>query len=78
LIAELTRSNSLVNQIAQSRMKVNELLNEFPLLPPNVAHSNEQHEEIVMAILTGQPEKASAAMLAHLEGSASLIRGFLA
>ena len=78
LIAELTRSNSLVNQIAQSRMKVNELLNEFPLLAPNVAHSNEQHEEIVMAILTGQPEKASAAMLAHLEGSASLIRGFLA
>ena len=77
MIGELTGSNTLVNQIAQSRMKVNELLNEFPLLQPNIVHSTEQHEEIVMAILTGQAEKAEAAMRAHLEGSASLIRGFL-
>jgi DNA-binding FadR family transcriptional regulator len=59
-------------------MKVNELLNEIPLLHPNIVHSNQQHEEIVMAILTGQTEKAAAAMRAHLEGSASLLRGFLA
>jgi DNA-binding FadR family transcriptional regulator len=59
-------------------MRVNELLDEIPLLQPNVLHSNQQHEEIVMAILTGQAEKASAAMRAHLEGSASLLRGFLA
>jgi len=78
LIGELTGSNALVNQIAQSRMKINELLNEFPLLQPNIAHSSAQHEEIVMAILTGQSDKAQAAMRAHLEGSASLIRGFLA
>jgi len=77
MIAELSGSNSLVNQIAQSRMKVNELLNEFPLLQPNITHSSDQHEEIVMAILTGQGDKALAAMRAHLEGSASLIRGFL-
>jgi len=77
LIAELTGSNALVNQVAQSRMKVNELLNEFPLLQPNIAHSSAQHEEIVMAILTGQADKAQAAMRAHLDGSASLIRGFL-
>lgn len=78
LIGELSGSNTLVNQIAQSRMKVNELLNEIPLLHPNIVHSNQQHEEIVMAILTGQSEKAAAAMRAHLEGSASLLRGFLA
>jgi DNA-binding GntR family transcriptional regulator len=78
LISELTGSNSLVNQVAQSRMRVNELLDEIPLLQPNIIHSNQQHEEIVMAILTGQADKASAAMRAHLEGSASLLRGFLA
>jgi DNA-binding FadR family transcriptional regulator len=78
LIGELAGSNALVHQIAQSRMKVNELLNEIPLLQPNIVHSNQQHEEIVMAILTGQNEKAAAAMRAHLEGSASLLRGFLA
>jgi DNA-binding FadR family transcriptional regulator len=59
-------------------MKVNGLLNEFPLLSPNVAHSNEQHEAIVRAILDGDRDLASAEMLAHLEGSASLIKGFLA
>jgi len=78
MIGELTGSNELVNQIAQSRMRANELLNEIPLLQPNIAHSNEQHEQIVMAILTGQPEAASQAMRDHLEGSASLLRGFLA
>lgn len=78
MIAELSGSNSLVNQVAQSRVKVNELLDEIPLLPPNIAHSNEQHESIVMAILTGRPEDAEAAMRAHLEGSAALLRGFLA
>jgi len=78
LIAQLTGSATLVNQIAESRMKVNGLLNEFPFLTPNVAHSNEQHEAIVMAILSGDSERASAEMLAHLEGSASLIKGFLA
>jgi DNA-binding FadR family transcriptional regulator len=78
LIAQLTGSATLVNQIAESRMKVNGLLNEFPLLTPNVTHSNEQHEAIVMAILNGDSERASAEMLAHLEGSASLIKGFLA
>jgi DNA-binding FadR family transcriptional regulator len=78
LIGELSGSNTLVHQIAKSRMKVNELLNEIPLLQPNIVHSNQQHEEIVMAILTGQSEKAANAMRAHLEGSASLLRGFLA
>lgn len=78
LIAQLTGSATLVNQIAESRMKVNGLLNEFPLLTPNVTHSNEQHEAIVKAILSGDSEAASAEMLAHLEGSASLIKGFLA
>ena len=58
-------------------MKVNELLDEIPLLPPNIAHSNAQHEAIVMAILTGRAEDAEAAMRDHLSGSAALLRGFL-
>jgi DNA-binding FadR family transcriptional regulator len=77
MIAEMTGSNSLVNQVAQSRVRVNELLDEIPLLPPNIVHSNEQHETIIMAILTGRPDDAAAAMRVHLEGSAALLRGFL-
>ncbi len=77
LIAELTGSNALVNHVAQTRVKVNELLDEIPLLSPNIAHSNAQHEAIVMAILTGRAEDAEAAMRDHLSGSAALLRGFL-
>jgi DNA-binding FadR family transcriptional regulator len=58
-------------------VRVNELLDEIPLLPPNIAHSNAQHESIIMAILTGSPDDAASAMRAHLEGSAALLRGFL-
>ena len=78
LIAELTGSSSLLAQVAQSRMRVNELLDGIPLLTPNIIHSNEQHEQIVLAILTGDAEGASAAMRDHVSGSASLLRGFLA
>lgn len=77
LIAELTGSNALINHIAQTRVRVNELLDEIPLLPPNIVHSNSQHEAIVMAILTGRAEDAETAMRDHLSGSASLLRGFL-
>ena len=77
LIAELTGSPSLLSQVATSRMRLNELLDGIPLLPPNISHSNEQHEAIVLAILTGDSEKASAAMADHVSGSAALLRGFL-
>lgn len=77
LIAELTGSPSLLSQVATSRMRVNELLDGIPLLAPNISHSNEQHEAIVLAILTGDAEKASAAMADHVSGSAALLRGFL-
>jgi DNA-binding FadR family transcriptional regulator len=77
LIAELTGSPSLLSQVATSRMRLNELLDGIPLLPPNISHSNEQHEAIVLAILTGDANKATAAMADHVSGSAALLRGFL-
>jgi len=46
-------------------------------LQRNIAHSDEQHEAVVVAILAGDPERATAAMLAHLAGSAALLHGFL-
>lgn len=77
LIAELTGSPSLLTQVAASRMRVNELLDEIPLLQPNISHSDEQHEAIVLAILTGDADKAAEAMSDHVSGSAALLRGFL-
>ena len=76
-IAEAAGSPSLVPLVAENRMRVNSLLDRIPLLQRNIAHSDEQHEAIVVAILAGDPEGAAAAMLAHLAGSAALLHGFL-
>jgi DNA-binding FadR family transcriptional regulator len=77
LIAEVTGSGKLVTEVAYSRMRVNELLDQIPLLPPNISHSNKQHEEIISAILRGDTNTAREAMRDHLHGSAALLRGFL-
>jgi len=77
-IGELAGTPSLVPLLADNRTRVNELLDSIPSLGRNIAHSNEQHEAIVVAILTGDAERAAAAMREHLEGSAALLRGFLA
>jgi DNA-binding FadR family transcriptional regulator len=77
-IAEASGTPSLVSLVADARSRLNNLLDRIPLLPPNIAHSNAQHEAIVVAILRGDEEKAAVAMQEHLDGSAALLRGFLA
>ncbi len=76
-IAELAGLGSLVPLVADNRTTVNALLDRIPLLDPNIGHSNQQHEAVVIAILTGDADRAAAAMREHLDGSAALIRGFL-
>ncbi|MBC9927083.1 MULTISPECIES: FadR/GntR family transcriptional regulator [unclassified Leucobacter] len=78
LIAELSGSPSLVPIVANARTRVNALLDEIPMLRPNLTHSDAQHAAIVTAILSGQPDAAAAAMLEHIEGSTALLRGFFA
>jgi DNA-binding FadR family transcriptional regulator len=77
-IAEAAGSPSLVLLVAENRMRLNALLDRIPLLGRNIAHSDDQHDAIVDAILAGDPDVAAAAMLAHVAGSAALLRGFLA
>lgn len=77
-IAEVTGIPSLVSLLADNRTDVNELLDHIPLIARNIEHSNEQHEAIVVAILTGDQQRAADEMLEHLAGSAALLRGFLA
>jgi DNA-binding FadR family transcriptional regulator len=78
MIGELAGSASLTPLIADVRMRVNELLDSIPSLGPNITHSNTQHEQIAIAILTGRPDAAALAMSEHLAGTALLLRGFLA
>jgi DNA-binding FadR family transcriptional regulator len=76
-IGEVVGTPSLVSLLADNRTRVNRLLDNIPLLARNIAHSNEQHEAIIVAILTGNPDRAAEAMVEHLEGSGALLRGFL-
>lgn len=76
-LAELAGSPSLLPLVADARTRVNVLLDDIPLLPRNIAHSDEQHETIVIAVLAGDADRAAAAMDEHLAGSAALLRGFL-
>ncbi|MFZ5850113.1 MAG: FadR/GntR family transcriptional regulator [Actinomycetota bacterium] len=76
-IAELAGSPSLTAAMAEVRMRLNDLLDAIPLLPRNIVHSNEQHEQVVRAILAGRGEQARAAMAEHVDGTAALLRGFL-
>ncbi|MFC4057510.1 FadR/GntR family transcriptional regulator [Planomonospora corallina] len=77
-IAELTGSASLAAACAEARLRVTDLLNAIPVLQRNIEHAAAQHEAIVEAVLAGDPEAARRAVTEHLEGTAALLRGFLA
>jgi DNA-binding FadR family transcriptional regulator len=77
-IAELTGSSLLSAACADARMRLNDLLNAIPVLQRNIDHTAGQHTAIVAAILAGEPDRARRAVAEHLDGTAALLRGFLA
>ncbi|MFN2452468.1 MAG: FadR/GntR family transcriptional regulator [Candidatus Dormibacteria bacterium] len=76
-IAELSGSPSLASAIGEVRLRINDLLDAMPLLPPNLEHSTRQHVQIVDAVLAGDPTAARTAMEEHLAATGALLRGFL-
>jgi DNA-binding FadR family transcriptional regulator len=77
-IAELTGSSLLTAACGDARMRLNDLLNAIPVLQRNIDHTARQHTAIVNAILAGDAGRARQATAEHLEGTAALLRGFLA
>jgi DNA-binding FadR family transcriptional regulator len=77
-IAELTGSGLLTAACTDARMRLNDLLNAIPVLQHNIVHTAQQHTAIAEAILAGDPERARWAVAEHLDGTAALLRGFLA
>lgn len=76
-IAEAAGVPSVIGLVAENRLIINGLLDQIPLLERNIAHSDEQHQAIVEAILAGNSDVAAAAMADHIAGSATLLHGFL-
>ncbi|GAB3267416.1 FadR/GntR family transcriptional regulator [Arthrobacter pigmenti] len=77
-IAELSPSPRLAASVAEIRAATSDLLDRIPFLERNVEHSDSQHQAIVDAILGGNPTRARDLMVEHLDGTAALLRGFLA
>jgi DNA-binding FadR family transcriptional regulator len=77
-IAELTGSSLLTAACTDARMRLNDLLNAIPVLQHNIDHTADQHTAIAAAILAGDPDRARGAVAEHLDGTAALLRGFLA
>jgi DNA-binding FadR family transcriptional regulator len=77
-IAELTGSSMLAAATAEARIRLNDFLNAIPILRHNIDHTSSQHTAIAEAILAGDAETARRAVAEHLEGTAALLRGFLA
>ncbi|WP_442911044.1 FadR/GntR family transcriptional regulator [Kitasatospora sp. NBC_01266] len=76
-IAELAGSPSLAAGVAESRMRLNDLLNAIPVLDRNIAHASDQHRAMVRAILAGDVAGARRSTEEHLAATAALLRGFL-
>jgi GntR family transcriptional repressor for pyruvate dehydrogenase complex len=76
-IAAAGGSASVTAAVADAQLRLDSLLRSIPVIAANIAHSDVQHEEIVAAILAGQPDRARVAMEEHIDGTAALLRGFL-
>jgi DNA-binding FadR family transcriptional regulator len=76
-IAALGGSALVTAVVADVQMRLDELLRAIPVIPGNIAHSDQQHAAIVEAILGGQVDHARAEMEEHVDGTAALLRGFL-
>lgn len=76
-IATVSGSARLVAAVTEVQSALDELLRAIPVLPPNIKHSNAQHEQIVTAILQQRPGQARRAMESHCDDTAALLRGLL-
>lgn len=77
LVAECAGIPSLLRAVADVRSRINHLLDMIPLLQVNLEHSQEQHRQLVEAIIAGDVAAAEAVAAEHAAGTESLLRGFL-
>ncbi len=70
-------STELSQASAHLQLAIREALAEIPFLSKNIEHSNEQHREIVRAILDGEPHRARDIMESHCDATAALLKGLL-
>jgi GntR family transcriptional repressor for pyruvate dehydrogenase complex len=76
-VAALSGSPMLIDAVTRAQAALHELLTAIPVLPRNIAHSNEQHDAVVDAILAGDCDRARSVMEEHCDATAALLRGLI-
>ncbi|MDC5697003.1 FCD domain-containing protein [Intrasporangium calvum] len=76
-IATLSGSPMLVDAVTRAQAALHEMLTAIPVLRRNIEHSNDQHHQIVTAILAGDPERAREVMEEHCDATSALLRGLI-
>ncbi|SDO68900.1 transcriptional regulator, GntR family [Pedococcus dokdonensis] len=76
-VATLSGSPMLIEAVTRAQAALSELLSAIPVLPTNIAHSNDQHDAVVRAILDGDDARAREAMEEHCDATAALLRGLI-
>lgn len=76
-IATLCGSPMTVDAVTRAQGVLHEMLSAIPVLRRNIEHSNDQHHQIVAAILSGDPDRARTVMEEHCDGTSALLRGLL-
>ncbi|WP_353950709.1 FCD domain-containing protein [Knoellia sp. S7-12] len=76
-VATLSGSPMLIESVTRAQAALGELLGAIPVLPRNITHSCEQHDEVVAAVLGGDADAARAAMEEHCDATSALLRGLI-
>jgi len=77
-IASLSGCKALTEAIQNMQLTLNEqLMQVLPEIGPAMDHSNEQHVQVVDAILNGEASRARNIMFEHVEATRELIVGFM-
>lgn len=76
-IATLSASPMLIDAVTRAQSALHEMLMAIPVLTRNIEHSNDQHQQIVDAVLVGDPARARAVMEEHCDATSALLRGLI-
>lgn len=76
-VATLSGSPMLIESVTRAQAALGEMLGAIPVLPRNITHSCEQHDDVVKAILRGDAEGARATMEEHCDATSALLRGLI-
>ena len=76
-VATLSGSPMLVEAVTRAQAALGEMLRGIPVLRRNIEHSNDQHREVVEAILRGDAVTARTAMEEHCDATSALLRGLI-